>query len=76
MEFDSTYDERVAIMIHDGGLSEGEAQQKAWMICYRRGNNLVCPTESKKMASPIPEPPAAEQMSFEEFQRQARARFG
>lgn len=84
-DFDSTYEERVAIMIADGGLSEGEAKQKSWLICYKRmemtntpdgGVSFKHTLTAPKPPKPAPLPPAAEQteMSFEEFRAQARQR--
>lgn len=72
-EFDSTFEERIAIMFYDGGLSEQEARERAYRICYLRTeitrhrdgrvdikHTLVAPTEPK----PKPPPPQEEQLEL------------
>jgi len=83
---DIVFNERVAIMVIDGGLTEAEAQTASYKICYHKQieylkrdgttetrHTLVAPTQPKPPATKEPEP--AEQMSFEAFRQQARSRF-
>lgn len=71
-EFDCLYEERAAIMEYLGGLSRGEAEQKAWMICYRKsemrrtsdgGTEFRYTLSAPKAAAP-PLPKAAEQLEL------------
>jgi len=71
-EFDYLYEERAAIMQHDGGLTKGEAEQKAWMIVYRRMERHVkrdgTVTFKHVLTANLPpapkQPPAAEQLEL------------
>lgn len=44
------YLERVAIMIHDGGLSESEAKTKAYYCVLREIENGQMPVEIQRLA--------------------------
>jgi len=86
---DIAFEERVAIMMIDGGLTEDEAQTAAYKICYHKQveylkrdgtvetrHTLVVPEairDAAKQVAKQEEP--VEQMSFEAFQQQARSRF-
>lgn len=86
MAFDSTYEERVAIMIIDGGLTEGEAEQAAHRICYHRTEQYQRKDGSIGFNHTLvaPKPPAnqvAKQeeeqvvLNFDDFRAMARERF-
>lgn len=68
-------------MIHDGGLTEGEARQKAAIhresYTKRDGTTVTNYTmRAPRTAPPAPSPKQEEQLTwtFEEFQKQARQR--
>lgn len=86
MYLDYLYEERVAIMIIEGGLSESEAKDKAWHCCYRKTTMIHKPDGGVEFRHTLSanKPPAKEvakqeeqqtEMSFEEFRSQARNRF-
>jgi len=64
-EVDIAFEERVAIMMYDGGLSEAEAQDQAYRCCYHKQveylkrdgttetrHTLVAPAPPPKQAEP------------------------
>lgn len=62
--YDYDYEERAAIMEYDGGLSRVEAEQKAWLIVYRKVERVVRRDGSVEMKHtltanrpPAPPPP-------------------
>lgn len=88
MAFDCLYEERVAIMHYDGGLEVADAEDAAYRICYRRmemqtkrdggvefKHTLVAPGGKKPAEKPVAKQEVQTEMSFEEFQTQARNRF-
>lgn len=85
-QFDYLYEERLAIMIIDGGLSEAAARDRAWHCCYRKTELIRKPGgavvfQHTLTANKPPAQEAAKQeeqqtsMSFEDFRTRARQRF-
>ncbi|NVO00927.1 MAG: hypothetical protein HXX17_16545 [Geobacteraceae bacterium] len=86
--FDCLYEERVAIMHYDGGLSVADAEDAAYKTCYRKmemntkadgsvefKHTLIAPGAKPPASKHVAKQEEQGQMSFEAFRQQARNRF-
>lgn len=87
MTFDCLYEERAAIMQYQGGMTCSQAEDAAYRCCYRKMEMTKKPdggvefkhtlSANKPAEKQVAKPEEQQTLwSFEEFQAQARKRFG